>query len=86
MTARADEPVPDLDEVQAILDRHGITRDAIEAQIDAEQAGIAEGVVVPLTTQRRRSAGTPRARASERGQPRRKCAGARIGQPLAGAT
>jgi hypothetical protein len=49
-----DGGVPDLAEVQAILDRHGITMAAIEAQIDAEQAAIAEGTLVALTTHARR--------------------------------
>lgn len=42
-------PAPDdLDQVQAILDRHGITTAAIEAQADAEQAAIAEGALTPI--------------------------------------
>lgn len=42
-------PTPDkLAEVQAILGRHGITRDAIDAHAAAEQAGIAGGTIVPL--------------------------------------
>jgi hypothetical protein len=42
-------PTPDdLDEVQAILDRHGITMADIEAQVDAEQAAIAAGTLTPI--------------------------------------
>jgi len=40
--------VAQLAEVQAILDEHGITLDAINEHIAAEEAGIAEGVIVPL--------------------------------------
>lgn len=40
--------MPSMAQVQGILDRHGITMAEIEAQIDAEQAGIAEGTVIPL--------------------------------------